>query len=635
MKNKEMFNIIKSLLFIFISYKAFVFFNESSFSLEEIIPYMYAFSGVVIFISFSVYLYYTKVISKKTMLMFALVFMSLGLFSLSAYAENSPSRWDSSSGNHSTGGAGSAGAESKQACGLCVTTVTGDDGEFSCWPCFMFEKIFNIFDRIVTGVVSGLTSSLLSLVTIGFVLWLAYTILLQFIAFKNNDIGRFFSEIGVTALKVLLVASLLNLGPGIYTYILNPLVSLISDYAGIILQTGDCSISGSGSGSGSALSGELRTNLFCMVRGLYEEVLEGINTGSVIMCISFERVAESWYSKFMSSGFELMTGMKMPDLILLLFGAVMWFCYVIVLIVFPFMVFDILFRFCFFSIGLPFIIAFWPFSFLKGYLMNIFKILMVAVLNLLMMGILFRIMTTLFASIMTNNKISILLNLCASGKYQEIAQAMRGTDSIEIFFSIFMLVFVTYVSLSLLRTIPKTSALLVQFEGREWMAAAGAFSVAGGAAMDVSKASLAVPGVLVQDTKSVAKWAKKQDDIKRQLDKADEKVKSFKNNIDARKEKFAQNFNEMEAKGVAKGNKMMSEAKSKMDRGEINKMAGTSTMALGAMTKYGTKSAAVSAKLSKNAAKALFQVVILATTLAKDTAGKVVEGAANTEILKK
>ncbi len=503
-----MFKTIKLLLATIIFYYIFVYFNENSFfhKFEAIIPYIYIVSFIVIALCLGTVFYFHKSVNKKNLIFIFSLLTTLFAFNIS-YAE--------------TVDCEGANTSSDRRCGRCVQTVA-ENGEFSCWPCSIFEKIFDVFDKIVSGIVNNLTSSLISLVTAGYLVWVAYTISMHIITFRDRDIGRFFTKLGGMTIKIMIITGLLALSSGLYGFALNPIISAIGDYSGAIIGGTDISVSG----NSSPLSG-LKSTLMSMIESLFKVISPGIQLGSTVMCIAMESARDhdpSTFGKFINFFLSAYTGttILVPSFTLMLFGIAIWVSYVLIMIVFPFFIFDVLFRFCFFAVFFPFVIAFWPFSFLHIYMGRLFRIFIMGAANLMMLAVILRLIATLFEMVFKTERISIIMNLCNSGAYKLIAAEVdTGAHIFDIILASGLLIFITVVSLRMLKAIPTISGILVGAGGAElenWNTST-AVVVAGDGLKNTVVAGMGAVGTLSRDSRRISKFSKSAGSLGRRFTK--------------------------------------------------------------------------------------------------------------------
>ncbi len=487
-----MFSILKSIIVVFVLYHVFLYASDMDLTsmFDNIASYMYAASFIIIILSLGALVFFTKDKNKIKAFAFMLA-IATTLFAGDVFADNPcyPNQTQSPILSDCD----------------CVMEegVTNSNSEAhilaTCWPCNIFAAIFDVFDALIGGILGFLTTNLLGLVAVGYSIWIVYNVLLQFITFKDRNMGGFFNRIGGMTLKVMIVALLLQNTNAMYDYIFNPIVGLISDYSGAIIDGTSCNV-GVGNGR-SPLSSGIRVSLTCMIYDIFNELETGLNLGSFIMCAASDK--PGWVLDL----FSWISGVTIPFFSMMIFGFVVWMCYALLLIIFPLYIFDILFRFCFFAIGLPFVIAFWPFSFLKRYRQTLFLIPLTAALNLGMITILVRIMTDLYAIIMDNTGVTVLLSYCNLGDFDGVLEQVEKMAGWDVIMAAVLIGFITYSIIKLLGTVVSISARLIDYESFNLGAMASAFPIASVLAADVGKVLLATPGNLYQGSKAVATTA--------------------------------------------------------------------------------------------------------------------------------
>ena len=300
-----------------------------------------------------------------------------------------------------------------KACPRCVSYNT-NEASIPCWPCSIYEYIFDAMDTITIRVYEALATPLLAMMTIVLAIWIIFETLMYVISFRDRGIEHYFTSVGTVAVKSALAAGVLVSGISLFSVFITPIVAAAADYASAATSdlAGRCEptiIDNS-----VALGGGIKQKLFCMIKNMFIEVQTGLDVGSAIICASRENGdTEIWPF-----------GIRIPNMRLLIFGILFWLAHAVVMVIFPVYVLDAVFKLCFFLMMFPFVIAMWPFDVFKKVSERIMSVLFNALMTFIVLSVMIKIITTLFAALA--GSLEVLIQICANNKIVTAINQFEG-----------------------------------------------------------------------------------------------------------------------------------------------------------------------------------------------------------------
>lgn len=196
----------------------------------------------------------------------------------------------------------------------------------SCWLCPLFELGFNIADQLSKTLVQSVSRSAVSLLGVGFGLWLAIFILKFVGSMKEPDTYQFWRELASQAFLATLVAAMLrDLGAGGGSSVLKMIVEPV--FSGFV-DTGLMIINASGSDLPCSPGGGPKGGMICLITALQ---------GKLNISIGFSYLA-------------IVAG---PTILIMLTGAGIYLVSIFMMIYFPLLLLDCVIRYCIIVAMLP------------------------------------------------------------------------------------------------------------------------------------------------------------------------------------------------------------------------------------------------------------------------------------------
>lgn len=195
-----------------------------------------------------------------------------------------------------------------------------------CWLCPLFEMGFNIADQFSKSLVQSVSKSAVSLLGVGFGLWLAIFILKFVGSMKEPDTYQYWRELASQAFLATLVAAMLrDLGAGSGSSVLKMIVEPV--FSGFV-DTGLMIINASGSDLPCSPGGGPKSGMICLITALQ---------GKLNISIGFSYLA-------------IIAG---PTIFIILVGAGIYLVSIFMMIYFPLLLLDCVIRYCFIVAMLP------------------------------------------------------------------------------------------------------------------------------------------------------------------------------------------------------------------------------------------------------------------------------------------
>ncbi len=260
-------------------------------------------------------------------------------------------------------------------------------GSSGCWFCPIFEKIFYAINELATNVYNKLRYIFLSLLAVGAFGWLLWTVFKFITTLHGPNIGEFMTTIFKGLGTTMLVAILLSLPVSFATSIfIEPIALMGAGLSRDMLTVGDfdsdtssgikytqykyeagcwgeafvgeqrsmtiCKKNDPSKFAGKALSVDVFDTIDCVLRRMSVELVQGIALGAAIVVEAFR------------SG---TLGTMIPDISMLLVGALILFIYLMLYVTIPFKMIDILLKFGFLVVIFPLLMVCFVFPATRGY----------------------------------------------------------------------------------------------------------------------------------------------------------------------------------------------------------------------------------------------------------------------------
>lgn len=217
----------------------------------------------------------------------------------------------------------------------CSEVSDGSQGEeaarveketMECWLCPLFEMGFNIADQFSKSLVQSVSKSAVSLLGVGFGLWLAIFILKFVGSMKEPDTYQYWRELASQAFLATLVAAMLrDLGAGSGSSVLKMIVEPV--FSGFV-DTGLMIINASGSDLPCSPGGGPKSGMICLITALQTKLN-------------------------ISIGFSYLAIIAGPTIFVILTGAGIYLVSLWMMIYFPLLLLDCVVRYCIIVAMLP------------------------------------------------------------------------------------------------------------------------------------------------------------------------------------------------------------------------------------------------------------------------------------------
>lgn len=232
-----------------------------------------------------------------------------------------------------------------------------------CLLCPLFVILFNTAESMSTVAYNTLAEGFKNLLLIGFALYVAYVTLKQVSSFTKQDAPKYITDLLTMSFKVLLAYLILSNVGKLYELVLEPLLGAAMEFGGAFLfrSSGNsnsfvnCTAAQTIEGA-TLVSGFYSPALFakinCFVTSVQQELAVASSIGSSMMCVA-QNEAEHWFG--------------LPDMTMLISGALIWVFSWLITLAFGFYLIDAVIRLGIIGGLMPFLIAAWPFKLTSGY----------------------------------------------------------------------------------------------------------------------------------------------------------------------------------------------------------------------------------------------------------------------------
>ena len=232
-----------------------------------------------------------------------------------------------------------------------------------CILCPLFVILFNTAESMSTVAYNTLAEGFKNLLLIGFALYVAYVTLKQVSSFTKQDAPKYITDLLTMSFKVLLAYLILTNVEKLYDLVLEPLLSAAMEFGGAFLfRSSDNSNSFMNCTSAQSIEGATLVSGFysqalfakinCFVTAVQQELAVASSIGSSMMCVA-QNEAEHWFG--------------LPDMTMLITGALIWVFSWLITLAFGFYLIDAVIRLGIIGGLMPFLIAAWPFKLTSGY----------------------------------------------------------------------------------------------------------------------------------------------------------------------------------------------------------------------------------------------------------------------------
>lgn len=223
-----------------------------------------------------------------------------------------------------------------------------------CIFCDIFAIVFNTASTLAAKSYKVLVDGIINLVVIGMALWLAMLVLKYVSNFETKDPRNLAKEIFNKAFVVVVVIILLETGANEFlNLVLTPIFETGITLASMVLS-GDCSadITGKIDNLAGGLPASMGYGIVCIVDAVQDRILDIMAVGSAALCNGF--FVYSW------QGIPLF-----PHFGFVLTGLILWIAALLLLIIYPWLLIDVVLNMCVAAVLLPVAIGAYAFQYTR------------------------------------------------------------------------------------------------------------------------------------------------------------------------------------------------------------------------------------------------------------------------------
>ena len=281
-----------------------------------------------------------------------------------------------------------------------------------CYICDFVSLLLGAINSVATqsfdmmGDVGG--GPAISLMAIGFALWLGWHVGNYFINYKYPDPMEFVTELGRCAFRVTFIAAILMLPASLAVdFVISPIITMATELILGLVNTdviadiiADNSLAGmenfcgaalndSGLSNGMALSPQVLNSILCMVQAIYYEAVKGVVVGEGIACN-----AQSLNLIIFS----------IPDIGMWIIGVIIFIVFLFIVLTVSFALVDYIVRIGFVLIMLPLLLVAWVFPITRQYTKRGWELFLNSLVALVAMAIAVGLILKLLFSVLGNSE---------------------------------------------------------------------------------------------------------------------------------------------------------------------------------------------------------------------------------------
>ena len=282
----------------------------------------------------------------------------------------------------------------------------------NCYICDFVSLLLGAINTVATqsfdmmGDVGG--GPAISLMAIGFALWLGWHIGSYLINYKYPDPMEFVTELGRCAFRVTFIAAILMLPAALAVdFIISPIITMATELILGLVNTdvvadiiANNSISGtenfcgaalndSGLSNGMALSPQVLNSILCMVQSVYYEAIKGLVIGEGIACNA--------------QSINLII-FSIPDIGMWIIGIIIFIVFAVIVFSISFAMVDYIVRIGFVLIMLPLLLVAWVFPITRQYTKRGWDLFLNSLVALVAMAITVGLILKLLFSVLGNSE---------------------------------------------------------------------------------------------------------------------------------------------------------------------------------------------------------------------------------------
>ncbi|MGN1063754.1 MAG: hypothetical protein ACI4QM_05490 [Alphaproteobacteria bacterium] len=292
------------------------------------------------------------------------------------------------------------------------------DGSGYCWFCPILGSLFDALNKLVTYMVAQMASIFLGLMGVGLLFSIAFKVGKMVTQLQAVDVMQFMTDMFKHLGRAIIASALLLYTFSIFTFLLNPLLSLsMSVTQDILSQVGtggtitsasqdggvstqglcaDLNVGGklqtdlSSADRNSAFGDGLKSGMQCMLRNVSASLVFGLTLGRTFWDIGWSIYSNGEF--------------KLPDFYLVILGATIMIGYFLILLAFPFKLIDALIRLAFVCALAPLWIILWVFPPTVGYTKKAWDMFLSTCLIFICLGVVLALIMMLLQSAIPNRE---------------------------------------------------------------------------------------------------------------------------------------------------------------------------------------------------------------------------------------
>lgn len=264
-----------------------------------------------------------------------------------------------------------------------------------CLFCELFKKIFNTASRIAKIANDLLAGPAKSVVSVGFLIWMAIYLLKQFVSFQGMSTGEMLKGLLFQGFRVAVVVLILSGAVyGVMDVTLNPVMKTGLSFANSLNPTSTCDESASymqgiqgyedsysGAGVDGGLSKGLGRAILCSIKNLEDATGFMMSLGNYSVCLGVSP--------------QNMPFNVLPHLGYITTGAFLWVAGMVLLVTFPWCLIDCILQMCITAALIPCGIAAYAFKSTARYLVVIWNFMINAMFNFVFMALIVYILNSM------------------------------------------------------------------------------------------------------------------------------------------------------------------------------------------------------------------------------------------------
>lgn len=286
----------------------------------------------------------------------------------------------------------------------------------SCIFCDLFEVIFNTASSVAKKSYNALSKGVISLVCVGFALWLGLTVMKFISAMEQKNPSILVKTILNKAFVILMVVMILRMDSAdFFGLALEPLFNTGFSLAQIVMagENGETCSGGYNillPENGGGLPSSMGVSIVCTIETIQDKLLDLMALGSTSFCIAIKKEAYWGIAIF-------------PHLGYFIIGICLWLAALMLMVIYPFLLIDSVLQLCVATALLPAAVGAFAFDATKKYVGKIWNAFLNCMFNFVFLAIIVFILLSGLDSILQSAGItgnSSLLNAGTSTSYETI-----------------------------------------------------------------------------------------------------------------------------------------------------------------------------------------------------------------------